>query len=65
MTLPNPPLTMGVEEEYQIIDPESRELKSYITQLLEGSRLYLLERDIKPELHQSMVEIGTVVCNTI
>lgn len=65
MPIKPPTLTIGIEEEYQIIDPESRELKSYITQLLEGSRLYLLERDIKPELHQSMVEIGTVVCNTI
>ncbi|RME10261.1 MAG: carboxylate-amine ligase [Ardenticatenia bacterium] len=65
MPIKPPTLTVGIEEEYQIIDPETRELKSYITQLLEGSRLYLLERDIKPELHQSMVEIGTVVCNTI
>jgi len=47
MSVKPPTLTIGIEEEYQIIDPESRELKSYITQLLEGSRLYLLERDIK------------------
>ncbi len=26
-----PSLTIGVEEEYQIIDPETRELKSFIT----------------------------------
>ena len=34
MTLPDPPLTLGIEEEYQIIDPETRNLFSYITELL-------------------------------
>ena len=29
-----PSLTLGVEEEYQIIDPQTRELRSYITQIL-------------------------------
>ena len=30
-----PELTIGIEEEYQIIDPESRELKSYIQEFLQ------------------------------
>ncbi len=55
-----PSFSIGIEEEYQIIDPETRELKSYITQLLEDDRMKLLE--IKPELHQSIVEVGTKVC---
>src|SRR5688572_18985946 len=55
-----PSLTLGIEEEYQIIDPATRELKSYITQILKGDSLILEE--VKPELHQSMVEIGTKVC---
>jgi carboxylate-amine ligase len=55
-----PSLTMGIEEEYQIIDPETRELKSYITEILSGDSIILDE--IKPELHQSMVEIGSKVC---
>ncbi len=58
-----PSLTIGIEEEYQIIDPETRELRSYITQMLEQGRLVLREQ-IKPELHQSMVEIGSTVCQT-
>jgi carboxylate-amine ligase len=58
-----PSLTLGVEEEYQIIDPETRELKSYITELLEEDTLVLREQ-VKPELHQSIVEIGTQVCHT-
>jgi carboxylate-amine ligase len=58
-----PSLTIGIEEEYQIIDPQSRELKSYITQILEDSKLILREQ-VKAELHQSMVEVGTEVCRT-
>ncbi|MBA3670509.1 MAG: carboxylate-amine ligase [Gemmatimonadaceae bacterium] len=57
-----PSLTIGIEEEYQIIDPETLELKSYITEILKGDKLILDE--IKPELHQSMVEIGSKVCHT-
>ncbi len=58
-----PSLTLGVEEEYQIIDPETRELKSFITEILEEGKLILHEQ-MKPELHQSIVEIGTEVCHT-
>ncbi|CAN5751098.1 carboxylate-amine ligase [soil metagenome] len=57
-----PSLTIGVEEEYQIIDPETRELRSYITEILNDDTLILGE--VKPELHQSIVEIGTRVCET-
>ena len=57
-----PSLTLGIEEEYQIIDPETRELKSYITEILNGDSMILDE--VKPELHQSMVEIGSRVCRT-
>jgi glutamate---cysteine ligase / carboxylate-amine ligase len=55
-----PSLTLGIEEEYQIIDPATRELKSYITEILAGDHMILDE--VKPELHQSMVEIGSKVC---
>ena len=57
-----PSLTLGIEEEYQIIDPATRELKSYITELLAGDHLVLAQ--VKPELHQSIVEVGTTVCRT-
>src|SRR3954466_3427335 len=57
-----PSLTLGIEEEYQIIDPETRELRSYITEILSGDSMILDE--VKPELHQSMVEIGSKVCRT-
>jgi carboxylate-amine ligase len=58
-----PSLTLGIEEEYQIIDPQTRELRSYITQILQDDKLILREQ-VKAELHQSMVEVGTAVCKT-
>jgi len=58
-----PSLTIGVEEEYQIIDPQTRELRSYITEILAKGQM-LLREQVKPELHQSIVEIGTNVCHT-
>ena len=58
-----PSLTLGIEEEYQIIDPATGELKSYITQILDEGKVTLKEQ-IKAELHQSMVEVGTEVCRT-
>jgi carboxylate-amine ligase len=58
-----PSLTIGIEEEYQIIDPQTRELRSYITEILKEGRV-LLREQVKAELHQSMVEVGTQVCHT-
>jgi len=58
-----PSLTIGIEEEYQIVDPETRELRSYITEIIEEGKLILREQ-IKTELHQAMVEIGSSVCQT-
>ena len=58
-----PTFTIGVEEEYQIVDPATRELKSGISRLLETGQLVLREQ-MQPELHQSMVEIGTKICTT-
>ncbi len=59
-----PKLTLGIEEEYQIIDPETRELKSYIQELLEQGRVVLRDQ-IKPEFLQSQVEVGSQICRDI
>src|SRR5688572_18705853 len=48
-TMKAPSLTIGIEEEYQIINPETRELRSYITEILKEDD-YIL-REVKPELH--------------
>jgi len=58
-----PSLTLGIEEEYQIIDPVTGELRSYITQILEEGKLTLREQ-VKAEMHQSMLEVATNVCKT-
>ena len=60
-----PSLSIGIEEEYQIVDPETRELRSFITEFIKDDKLVMVERELKPELHQSMVELGTPVCATI
>lgn len=57
-----PSLTLGVEEEYQIVDPATGELKSYITQILEDGNITV--EGVKPELHQSVIEVGSSVCAT-
>lgn len=61
--MPTPSFNLGIEEEYQIVDPQTRELKSYITEMLEAGKLVMRE-EVKAELHQSIVEVGTKVCQT-
>src|SRR5437016_12349879 len=56
--------TLGIEEEFAIIDPETRELRSHIHEILEGGKIMLKEQ-IKPEMHQSVVELGTEICQSI
>ncbi len=56
--------TLGIEEEFQIVDPVSRDLKSHIEEILEDGKMVLRE-NIKPEMHQSVVEVGTDICATI
>jgi len=31
-----PAFTLGIEEEFQVVDPETRELRSHIQEILEG-----------------------------
>jgi carboxylate-amine ligase len=57
------PLTLGIEEEFQLVDPTSRELKSHIEEMLVAGAH--LGDQIKPELHRSVVEVGTPVCADI
>ncbi len=59
-----PSLNIGIEEEYQIIDPETRELRSYVQQFLEQGRAILPDQ-LRPEFLQSQVEAGTRVCNDV
>lgn len=56
--------TLGIEEEFQIVDPVTRELKSHIEEIIEGGKMILKER-VKPEMHQSVVEVGTDICTNV
>ena len=60
-----PTFTLGIEEEYQTVDPDTRDLRSHIhAEIIEKGRLILQER-VKAEMHQSVVEVGTSVCANI
>src|SRR6266853_2763364 len=56
--------TLGIEEEFQIVDPQTRELKSHVVEFLDEGRM-LLGEQIKPEMIQSQIEVGTGVCKNI
>jgi carboxylate-amine ligase len=60
-----PSFSLGIEEEYQTIDPVTRDLRSHIqTEMLAVGKLRLQER-VKAEMHTSVVEVGTRVCRNI
>src|SRR5579872_1063781 len=60
-----PSFSIGIEEEYQTVDPVTRDLRSHIhAEIVQKGRLLMAER-VKPEMHQSVVEIGTGVCKNI
>ena len=60
-----PTFTLGIEEEYQTVDPNTRDLRSHIaTEMLTQGKLRLEER-VKAEMHQSVIEVGTRICRNI
>ncbi len=60
-----PSFTLGVEEEYQTIDPETRDLRSHIDSEIISKGKMLLKEAVKAEMHQSVVEVGTGICRDI
>lgn len=56
--------TLGIEEEFQILDSSTLSLRSQMSKIIEGGKIHLQER-IKEEMHQSIVEMGTNVCENI
>lgn len=56
--------TLGVEEEYMVLDPVTRELKSHEQKIVvEGQKI--LKDKVKAEMHQAVVEVGTDICKNI
>ena len=56
------PYTLGVEEEYQLLDCETFDLVQHIDTMLEAVTGHELEARINSELMQSVLEISTPVC---
>jgi glutamate---cysteine ligase / carboxylate-amine ligase len=56
--------TVGVEEEFQIVDPETCELRSHVSELLASSAPAFGDQ-VKREMHQSIVEVGTKICSGV
>ena len=60
-----PSFTLGIEEEYQTINPETRDLCSHTDAGIISKGKVLLKGAVKAEMLQSVVEIGTDVCQNI
>lgn len=60
-----PSFTLGIEEEFQTIDPETRDLRSHISNELIAQGHRVLRERVKPEMHQSVLEVGTSICRNI
>ena len=56
--------TLGVEEEYMVIDPVTRELKSHDQKIVEIAS-QVLKDQVKAEMHQAVVEVGTGICKNV
>jgi len=56
--------TLGVEEEYMVLDPQSRELKSHEQKIVHDGQKIIKDK-VKAEMHQAVVEVGTDICQNI
>ncbi|MGG9971685.1 carboxylate-amine ligase [Ferruginibacter sp. SUN002] len=56
--------TLGVEEEYMVIDPVTRELKSHEQKIVKEGQKVLKDK-VKAEMHQAVVEVGTDICQNV
>ncbi len=65
MQLTRPSFTIGIEEEYMLIDRESRDLATDPPNALFDECEAVLEGQVSPEFLKSQIEVGTKVCRTI
>ena len=56
--------TIGIEEEYQVIDPVTRELASHEQKIVTEAQK-ILNDQVKAEMHQAVVEVGTTICQDV
>ncbi len=58
------PYTLGVEEEYMLLDPETFDLVQHVDTVLAAIAGHEFEAHVNPELMQSVLEVATPVCRT-
>src|SRR5713226_10351169 len=59
-----PSFKLGIEEEFQVVDPDTRELRSHIQEMFaEGEKR--LKEEIKREMHDPVIEVGTPICKNV
>jgi carboxylate-amine ligase len=58
------PFTLGVEEEYMLLDPQTFDLVQHVDTVLSAAQDGEFDERIGPELMQSVLEISTPVCKT-
>ena len=56
--------TLGVEEEYMVLDPQSLELKSHEQRIVQEGQKVIKDK-VKAEMHQAVVEVGTDICQDV
>jgi len=56
--------TLGIEEEYMVIDPVTRDLKSHEQKIVQEGEKVIKDK-VKAEMHQAVVEVGTDICQNI
>jgi carboxylate-amine ligase len=64
IAMSRPVFTLGIEEEFQTIDPVTRDLRSHMSKIVEDGKITLHEQ-VKAEMHESVVEVGTNICHNI
>ncbi|MFQ5775079.1 MAG: carboxylate-amine ligase [Kiloniellaceae bacterium] len=65
MSQDEPPFTVGIEEEYLLVDPQTRDLATEVPDALMVECQRRLEDQVSPEFLQSQIEVGTRVCSTV
>lgn len=53
--------TLGIEEEYMVMDPATMELKSHEQNIVQEGQKIIKDK-VKAEMHQAVVEVGTDIC---
>jgi len=65
MTQDEPPFTIGIEEEYLLVDRQTRDLAVDVPDTLMAECERRLEAQVSPEFLQAQIEVGTRVCDNL